>query len=353
MTKIIPEESAKQAGLRYVTENQLCFERRKKGKGFTYLDEDGKTIKDEKLVERFNSLVIPPAWENVKICKTNNGHIQATGRDAKGRKQYIYHDKWEEIRNETKFHRMYEFGKSLPSIRKKISGDLRKRNLSKEKVLAIIVTLLEETLIRIGNEEYARKNKSYGLTTLRDKHIEVEGSQLRFYFNGKSNKEVQVSMSDRRLAKMVKACQDIPGQQLFQYLDDEGKRQPISSGEVNDYLREITGTDFTAKDFRTWGGTIIASEVLYEMDEFNDVKKGEKNIIKAIKTVSKALNNTPAICKKYYVHPAIWDAYLNGSLIKEMKKAENRFGKKELKREQLDIEEAAVLSILKKSIRKK
>lgn len=349
----IPKESAKKAGLRYVGDDNLCYKRIKKGKGFTYVDEEGNQIKDEKLLDRFKSLVIPPAWKDVKICNLQNGHIQATGRDVKGRKQYIYHERWEEIRSETKFHRMYEFGLKLPEVRKKIYSDLKKRSLPREKVLALIITLLEETLIRIGNEEYAKENKSYGLTTMLDKHFEMEGSKLLFVFNGKSGKEAEVSMADNRLAKMVKACQDIPGQQLFQYIDDEGKRQPVSSGDVNDYLQEITGTDFTAKDFRTWGGTIIAAEILYELDDFETPEEGEKNIVRAIKTVAKALNNTTAICKKYYVHPAVINAYLQGTLTEEMKKAEKRLGNKNIRREKFDIEESAVLSILKKENMKK
>jgi DNA topoisomerase I len=350
MPKIIPEDSAKLAGLKYVTDDELTFRRVKRGKSFIYLNETGKSISDEKLLARFKMLVIPPAWDDVRICKYLNGHIQATGRDAKGRKQYIYHPKWEIIRNENKYDKMIEFAEFLPAIRKQVDSDLRKKTLCKEKVTAIIVTLLEETLIRVGNEEYAKKNKSFGLTTLQNKHFEVTGNQLRFEFKGKSGKDLIVAMYDKRLAKLVKQLQEIYGQQLFQYYDDEGKRQPAASQDVNDYLKEITKEDFTAKDFRTWGGTVTAAEILFNFKPAENEKETKSKITSAIKKVARVLNNTPAICRKYYIHPEIFEAYSDGSLQKEMalsknKKNEDKFG--------LTPEESAVLKILIKAAEKR
>jgi DNA topoisomerase I len=339
------EISAKAAKLSYVCIDDPGYVRKRAGKGFIYLDENGKRIKNKKLLERFKSLVIPPAWNEVWICAKQNGHIQVTGRDAKERKQYIYHPDWDEVRNTNKFGRMIEFGKNLPSIRKKVEKDLRKKTLTQEKVLAAIVRLLEETLIRVGNAEYAKTNKSYGLTTLKDNHIKIKGSAIKFSFKGKSGKDVDADFKDKRLAKIVKDCQDIPGQHLFQYYDDEGKRFPVTSGDVNEYLNEICGKNFTAKDFRTWGGTITAAEQFYLTGKAENEKESAKNIVKVVKEVAAALNNTPAICREYYIHPHIVEAYKDGYLFKIFPQPSGANGKAKI---DLSREEKAVLKILKK-----
>jgi DNA topoisomerase I len=311
-----PVESARVAGLRYVTDDEPGIRRRKRGKGFSYGDPQGRTIKDPKELERIRKLAIPPAWTDVWICSRPNGHLQATGRDARGRKQYRYHSEWRQVRDETKFGRMSVFGDALPKIRERIERDLAQKGLPREKVLAAVVKLLETTLLRIGNNEYARQNNSYGLTTLRDRHVDVSGSRLRFEFRGKSGKEQSVEIQDRRLARIVKQCRDLPGQKLFQYLDDEGVRQSVSSEDVNAYLRETTGEDFTAKDFRTWGGTVLALSALLEAGACDSEREANKAVVEAIKRVAGELGNRPAICRRYYVHPAVIDAFLEGSLPK-------------------------------------
>lgn len=309
-----PIESAKAAGLRYVTDDEPGIRRRKSGKGFTYTDPQGRTVKDRKEIERIRKLAIPPAWTDVWICPRANGHLQATGRDARGRKQYRYHPDWREARDETKFGRMIAFGEALPKIRERIGRDMALRGLSREKVLATVVTLLEATLIRVGNKEYARQNNSFGLTTLRDQHVDVSGSTLRFEFRGKSGKEHQVEIQDRRLARIVRQCRDLPGQTLFQYLDENGERQRVSSEDVNAYLRETTGEDFTAKDFRTWGGTVLALSALLEAGSCESEKEANRAVAEAVKRVAGQLGNRPAICRKYYVHPAVIETFLQGSL---------------------------------------
>ena len=309
-----PLESAKAAGLRYVTDDEPGIRRQKRGKGFTFLDPQGKTINDEKTLERIRKLAIPPAWTDVWICPRPNGHLQATGRDARGRKQYRYHAHWREVRDETKYDRMIAFGDALPKIRERIDRDLTQRGLPREKVLATVVKLLETTLIRVGNEEYAKQNNSFGLTTLRDQHVDVDGATLRFEFRGKSGKEHSVEVQDRRLARIVKQCRDLPGQELFQYLDDDGERQSVSSEDVNAYLREITGEDFTAKDFRTWGGTVLALSALLEVGACESEREANKAVVEAIKHVSGQLGNRPAICRKYYVHPVVIQSFLEGTL---------------------------------------
>jgi DNA topoisomerase-1 len=311
-----PVESAKAAGLRYVTDDEPGIRRRKRGKGFTYLDPQGRTVRDPRQLERIRKLAIPPAWTDVWICARPNGHLQATGRDARGRKQYRYHAEWRQVRDETKFGRMLAFGAALPQIRERIERDLALPGLRREKVLAAVVRLLETTLIRIGNKEYVRQNNSFGLTTLRDQHVDVSGAKLRFEFRGKSGKEFSVEIQDRRLARIVKQCRDLPGQRLFQYLDDEGARQSVSSEDVNAYLRETAGEDFTAKDFRTWGGTVLALSALLETGRCETEKEAGKAVVEAIKRVSGELGNRPAICRKYYVHPAVIEAFLEGSLAK-------------------------------------
>jgi DNA topoisomerase-1 len=309
-----PVESAKAAGLRYVTDDEPGLRRKKRGKGFTYLDPQGQTVKDAKTLERIGKLVIPPAWTDVWICPRVNGHLQATGRDARGRKQYRYHANWREVRDETKFGRMIAFGEALPKIRERVERDMSQRGLGREKVLATVLRLLETTLIRVGNKEYVKQNNSFGLTTLRDQHVDVEGSTLRFEFRGKSGKEHSVEVHDRRLARIVKQCRDVPGQKLFQYLDGDGERHSVSSEDVNAYLRETTGDDFSAKDFRTWGGTVLALSALLEVGSCDSEKEASRAVVEAIKHVSGQLGNRPAICRKYYVHPVVIESFLAGTL---------------------------------------
>lgn len=310
-----PVESAEAAGLLYFMDDEPGIRRRRRGKGFTYTDPQGRTVKDPKVLERIRKLAIPPAWTDVWICPRPNGHLQATGRDARGRKQYRYHPDWRQVRDETKFGRMMVFGEALPTIRERVERDLSQRGLPREKVLAAVVKLLETTLIRIGNKEYARQNNSFGLTTLRDRHVDIEGSKLRFEFRGKSGQEHSVEIQDRRLARIVKQCRDLPGQKLFQYLDSEGLRQSVSSEDVNSYLRETTGEDFTAKDFRTWGGTVLALSVLLELGPCESEKEASKAVVETVKRVSAELGNRPAVCRKFYVHPMVLQSYLEGSLI--------------------------------------
>jgi DNA topoisomerase-1 len=309
-----PVESAKAAGLRYVTDEEPGIRRLKRGKGFTYADPDGNVVRSPKELERIRKLAIPPAWTDVWICPRANGHLQATGRDAKGRKQYRYHADWRDVRDETKFGRMTAFGEALPKIRERIDQDMSLRGLPREKVVATVVKLLETTLIRVGNKEYVKQNNSFGLTTLRDQHVDVEGSTLRFEFRGKSGKEHFVEIQDRRLARIVKQCRDLPGQKLFQYLDESQERQSLSSEDVNAYLKETTGEDFTAKDFRTWGGTVLALSALLETGACETEKEVNKAVVDAIKRVAGQLGNRPAICRKYYVHPAVIETFLAGSL---------------------------------------
>lgn len=315
-----PEEAAEDAGLRYVSDEQPGYTRKKKGEDFEYFDGGGKPITDERRVLRIQRLAIPPAYTDVWICPWSNGHIQATGRDARGRKQYRYHEKWREARDETKYERMVVFGAALPKIRKRVQEDLALPGLPKNKVLATIISIMERTFIRVGNEEYARENKSYGLTTMRNRHVKVRGAHLRFNFRGKSGVEHQVDVADRRLARIVKKMQDLPGQDLFGYLDEtDGAVQDVSSQDVNDYLREITGEDFTAKDFRTWAGTVLAAVALNTVESFETKKEAKQHVKNAITAVSKILGNTPAICRKCYVHPAVLETYLSGEMIEGLR----------------------------------
>jgi DNA topoisomerase I len=310
-----PHESAASAGLRYVSDTSPGIRRKRAGTGFTYLGPDGQRLTDEKTLERIRKLAIPPAYTDVWICPSPNGHIQATGRDARGRKQYRYHPKWREVRDETKFGRMVAFSEVLPKIRTRVEADLARPGLPREKVLATVVRLLECTNIRVGNDEYARTNRSYGLTTLRDKHVEVSGGNLRFGFKGKSGKTHEVELSDRRLARIVQRCRDMPGEELFQFLDDDGNRQTIGSGDVNDYLREISGQEFTAKDFRTWSGTMLAVAALRELGPMDTEREAKSAIVKAVDQVADQLNNTRAVCRKYYIHPTVFETYLAGTML--------------------------------------
>jgi len=334
-------EAADEAGLRYVNDERPGYSRRAKGKGFEYLGTEGKLICDEQWLLRIKRLAIPPAWTEVWICPSANGHIQATGRDARGRKQYRYHERWREVRDESKFDRLAQFAKALPNIRRRVARDLKLPGLQRQKVLATIVRLLERTFIRIGNEEYARENKSFGLTTLKNRHVKVKGAQVLFRFRGKSGRHHEVDVTDRRVAKVIAKCQDLPGQDLFQYIDEGGEVQDVTSQDVNEYLRQIAAEDFSAKDFRTWGGTVLAAIALSRQEEFQTKKQAKANIKTAICAVAELLGNTPAVCRKCYIHPVIVEAYLNGTRIAGL----NGAGKG-LKQPDLRSAERAVLKFL-------
>ena len=312
-----PAQSAHEAGLRYVSDTQPGIRRQRAGKGFRYYGRDGDVIRDAAVLRRILSLAIPPAWRAVWICADPRGHIQATGRDARGRKQYRYHPRWRAARDETKYHRMVAFGSALPLIRERTARDLALSGLPRAKVLATVVQLLDTTLIRIGNEEYARENDSYGLTTLHQDHVEVSNTRVRFEFRGKSGKEHIIEVRNPRLARIVRRCKDLPGYELFQYLDENGERRTLDSTDVNTYLQEITGQDFTAKDFRTWGGTVIAAQTLRAFGVFESQTQARKNIVEAMKAVAAHLGNTPAISRKSYVNPQVLTAYLDGALVRE------------------------------------
>lgn len=304
---------ADDAGLYYVVDTAPGLTRRKRGKGFSYLDADGKPV-SKKTKEWIESIVIPPAWTDVWICPLRDGHILATGRDARGRKQYRYHPRWREVRDGNKYDRLIDFAHGLPALRKAIDEHLTRPGLPREKVLAAVVKLLDETLIRVGNDEYAVLNESYGITTMQDEHVEVEGSLIRFEFTGKSGVEAEIDLEDRRLARIVKACQDLPGEELFQYVGDDGQPVDVNSAHVNEYLRELTGATFTAKDFRTWGGSVIAAETLLELGPPESEKDAEKHIVAAVDAAADKLGNTRAVCRSCYVHPAVPEAHVDGSL---------------------------------------
>ena len=310
-----PVASARAAGLQYVSDERgRGIRRRRAGRGFAYVGADGRGIRDRDVLARIKRLAIPPAWRDVWICPAAHGHLQASGRDARGRKQYRYHARWRVLRDATKHTRMIAFAAALPQIRRRVTEDLARPGLPREKVLATVVRLLETTLIRVGNEEYARANGSFGLTTMRARHVEVDGSTLTFEFRGKGGRMHRVGVSDRRLARIVQRCQELPGQELFQYLDDDGERRTMTSGDVNDYLREVSGEDFTAKDFRTWAGTVLAAQALAAIPVVTSVTKAKRNVVRAVEQVAGALGNTPAVCRKGYIHPHVIDVYLEGSL---------------------------------------
>lgn len=313
MRKLDPVSSARSASLRYVCDERPGIRRVLGPLGFKYVGANGKVIRDVSTLRRIRALAVPPAWSDVWICTDPRGHLQATGRDAKGRKQYRYHPDWRACRDDTKYERMPAFAVALPAIRRRTDADLALPGLPRNKVLAAVVQLLEKSLIRVGNEEYKRKNGSFGLTTLQDKHVIVNGGTLTFQFKGKSGKWHRIDVSDRRLARIVKACRDLPGQDLFQYIDDNGKRQDVTSGDVNAYLKDITGQDFTAKDFRTWYGTVLAATALRDMERARSKAGTRKNVLRAIEAVAGVLGNTRAVCRKSYVHPRIIDAYMEGS----------------------------------------
>ena len=342
-----PEKSAQRAGLRYVHDDEPGFTRRKSGKGFSYKDVGGETVRDEAIRERINALAIPPAYKDVWICPDPDGHIQATGFDEKGRKQYRYHPRWSQVRDEAKFTRLIAFAHALPRIRQRTAKDMRKRDLSREKVLAAVVQLLEKTAIRVGNEEYARQNETYGLTTMENRHVEVEGNTVHFEFTGKSHKDHEIDLQDKKLARVVEQLQDLPGQSLFQYQDENGVHH-VTSGDVNDYLHAIAGEHFTAKDFRTWAGTVAASLALQEFEEFTDQGTAARNVVDAVKVVAEKLGNTPAVSRKSYIHPAVIEAYFDGDMLDSMQQkveeelSENLAG--------LKPEEAAVLGLLQQKL---
>lgn len=305
-----PVASAKAAGLRYVSDEIPGIRRVLRGKHFTYICPDGKELADETEISRIKALAVPPAYRDVWICPIANGHLQATGRDARGRKQYRYHKRWREIRDETKYGRMIAFAQTLPAIRKRIESDLALPGLPREKVLATVVQLLESTAIRVGNDEYAKDNGSFGLTTLRNKHAKVDGSLVRFAFRGKSGVRHAIDLRDKRLARIVRQCQDLPGQQLFEYVDDDGASHAIDSADVNEYIRAISGEDFSAKDFRTWLGTVTCASLLAQQDAAQTQTERKQRLTAVIGDVAKRLGNTPSVCRKCYVHPHVVDAYL-------------------------------------------
>lgn len=339
-----PREAAEAAGLVYVSDEDRGIRRERSGDAFRYYKPDGEPLADEATLERVRKLAIPPAWADVWICARANGHLQATGRDARGRKQYRYHPQFREVREGTKYGHMMEFARSLPAIRARLAEHMALRGLPREKVLATVVHLLETTLIRIGNDDYARTNRSYGLTTLRNPHVKVEGSELRFQFKGKSGKTWRLQVKDRRIARIVRACQDLPGQRLFQYRDEAGEVRDVTSADVNAYLKEVTGTDITAKDFRTWAGTVMAALALREFEASDTQAAQKKNLKAAIERVAARLGNTPTICRKCYIHPEVLDAYVQGQLQLEMRRDADEDPSGGMAR--LRPEEAAVLALL-------
>ena len=336
--------SAVRAGLSYVCDDRPGITRRRFGKAFGYRWPDGRRVDDAAHLERIRKLAIPPAWTEVWISPDPQGHLQATGRDARGRKQHRYHPDWITVRDELKFNRMIAFGQALPEIRKRVDADLRGRPRARRTVLAAIVRLLETTLVRVGNAEYAQQNDSYGLTTLREEHVALEGSELRFEFRGKSGKTHSVRLRDRRVARVIRAMQDLPGQELFQYIDEDGAWRDVDSADVNDYLREIAGESFTAKDFRTWAGTLLACWALQEFESVDSEAAVKKNITRAIKSVAQRLGNTPAVCRKSYIHPDVIGAYVDGSLLDTLRERVAEQLREELAG--LQPEEAAVLAFL-------
>lgn len=343
-----PEASAKCARLRYVSDERPGIARKRSGAGFVYVDPRGRRVRNPDVLLRIRSLVIPPAWRNVWICPDERGHIQAVGRDQRGRKQYRYHARWREARDASKYDKMMTFAQALPRIRARVTRDLARPGLPREKVLAAVVRLLETTLVRVGNDEYADANNSYGLTTLRDRHVKITGPQVRLRFKGKSGVAHDIDFADQRLAKIVRKCQELPGEELLQYLDDDGAVRDVGSGDVNDYLREVSGQEFTAKDFRTWAGTVLAAQALQKFEAVDARTAMKKNIAVAIDAVAKRLGNTRTVCRKCYIHPAIIVCFLNGSLgngLAQHAKKRNR------KLSRLRPMEAAVLALLQRHMK--
>lgn len=316
-----PQATASAANLHYVSDESPGIRRKRWGQGFTYLDPDGEHIKAPEQRERFETLTIPPAWQEVWICPDERGHLQATGRDERGRKQYIYHPRWEETRQEKKFDRMITLGNALPALREQLDHDLRRHGTPRERVVAVVVRLLQETLIRVGNTQYTRSNGSFGLTTLRNRHVELSPTKISFEFRGKSGKMQQVDVSDPRAARVLRHCQALPGQELFQYVDEEGGRHTVESTDVNEYVRAATGENFTAKDFRTWGGTVRAARILHDLGYAADENERLEKIRELFERVSAELGNTPAVCREYYVHPHVVDAFREGSFFELWQRA--------------------------------
>jgi DNA topoisomerase-1 len=339
--------TAQIAGLRYTTDEQPGIRRRRKGRGFTYIDRDGVALRDASELRRIQRLAIPPAWGDVWISPSPLGHIQATGRDARGRKQYRYHQRWREVRDEAKYGRLGDFAKALPRIRERIDADLARPGIPRERVLATAIRILEETFMRVGNVEYARANGSFGLTTLRAKHVDVDGSRIVFRFRGKSGKDHEVDVRDRRLARVISRLEQLPGQELFRYLDDGGELRTIGSDDVNEYLREISHEDVSAKDFRTWAGTVLAARALAELGPARNERIASKRIVQAIDVVAARLGNTRAVCRKCYVHPGILDAYTTGDLPAVLARPERA-----RKVHGLSSHEAAVAAILTRATRR-
>jgi DNA topoisomerase I len=335
--------------LTYIDDSKPGISRVGAGTGFRYLDPKGRAVRDKTTLSRIKSLVIPPAWKDVWISPRPDGHIQAIGRDARRRKQYRYHADYRAAQDEAKFDRIVSFGKVLPRIRKTIARDMGRSGLPRRKVLAAIVRLLETSLIRVGNDEYARTNGSFGLTTLRDKHADIDGGLIKFKFRGKSGVAHEIDVEDRRLARIVRACQDLPGQELFQYLDDKGQVCDVGSEDVNEYLHEVAGDEFTAKDFRTWAGTVLAAVALREFEKFDSETQAKRNVMAAIRRVAEKLGNTPAVCRQSYIHPRIIDMYLQGTMLDAMRRrtaaAMSNVG-------ELQPEEAAVLALLQRRLAK-
>jgi DNA topoisomerase-1 len=340
-------EAAHDAGLSYTSDWEPGIRRVRKGAGFQYLYPNGRKVRDPATLKRIKSLTIPPAWKDVWICARPRGHLQATGRDARGRKQSSYHPRWRETRAADKYARLVGFARALPRIRARVARDLKLRGLPPEKVIATIVRLLETTFARVGNEEYARENRSFGLTTLRDRHVRIRGATVRFLYRGKSGREIEVGITDRRVASVVKRCEELPGQMLFQYVDESGERRTVTSDDVNSYLQETTGEDFTAKDFRTWAGTVLAAGALRDLARFQSESEARHNVVAAIDGVARKLGHTRAICRRAYVHPAVIDTYLDGALDRALDTRRATEGGR------LRVDEAAVLALLKRVARSK
>jgi len=343
-----PREAAKEAGLRYSSDDRPGIRRRRRGRGFQYLDAHGRTITDREERARIDALAVPPAWTDVWICPSPNGHLQATGRDARGRKQYRYHPRWRELRDEAKYDRMLAFAAALPRIRRRVDRDIARNALSKPRVVATIVRLLDETGIRVGNDEYARENGSFGLTTMRKRHVEVEGSRIAFRFRGKSGKTTDVDVTDPRVARVLRRCEGLPGQHLFQYVDEDGEPVDVDSDDVNAYLREVAGGDFTAKDFRTWTGTVLAAWALEELGEAGSQTQATRQVVRAVESVAKELGNTPAVCRSAYIHPQVIETHLEGNLAQLLGREADRRVAQGMRG--LTAHEAAVLALLRRRL---
>jgi len=343
-----PRAAASDAGLRYTSDDRPGIRRRRRGRGFQYLGPDGKTITGAAERRRIAALAVPPAWTDVWICPAPNGHLQATGRDARGRKQYRYHPRWREVRDEAKYGRLIAFAEALPRIRRRVSRDLGRRTLAKPRVVATVVRLLDETSIRVGNDEYARENGSFGLTTMRKRHVDVTGARITFRFRGKAGKVSDVEVSDPRVARVLRRCEDLPGRHLFQYVGADGEAVDIDSEDVNDYLREATGEDFTAKDFRTWSGTVLAAWALEDLGEAGSPTRAKRQVVRAVESVAKELGNTPAVCRSCYVHPGVIEAHLEGYLARGLGRTADRKRARGVRG--LTSEEAAVLALLRRRL---